>query len=217
MACRKIALALLVTGLGLVAPAWGQAAGLVVRNAGASQGFTIATVYGRGRDSTTSGTGKSDALGARAQAGLGPIGVSVGIARTWFGAGSAKIHRDEISATAALTVFGGPLVPLKVSWQVGGSRALGGEQAWRGSVGIGAALAIPAAVLSIRPWLAPRFDYLAHQTVRGSRIKPAVAAGIEFGLLNGLGLQVEYDSRLGWDSGSGSVPGIGIGISHHFR
>lgn len=199
-------------------PAAAQAAGLVVRNAGVAQGVTLGVVYGRGREKASTGTSRSDAVGARLTAGLGPIGASVGVARTWFDpTGIAKTHRDEVTATAALTVFGGPLVPLKVSWQVGGARSLGSDQAWRGSLGLGAALAIPAAVLSIKPWIAPRFDYLGHQTVRGSRIKPALAAGVEFGLLTGLGLQVEYDSRLGWDGGSGPVPGIGIGISHHFR
>ena len=218
MWCLRVTLASAGLGLCLASPASGQAAGLVVRNAGVSQGVTLGAVYGRGRDRSSSGASGLDAVGARAQIGLGPIGVSLGIARTWLEpAGLAKVHRDELSATAALTVFGGPLVPLKVAWQVGGSRSLGTDQAWRGSHGLGAALVIPAALLSIRPWLAPRIDYLGHQTIQGSRVKPAFAAGIEFGLLTGLGVQIEYDSRLGWDAGSGRVPGIGIGVSHHFR
>lgn len=217
---RWLRAAAVFAGLGVLvaSTATGQAAGLVVRNSGVAQGVTLGVVYGRGREKLSTGTSRSDAVGARLTAGLGPIGASLGVARTWLEpAGIAKTHRDEVSATAALTVFGGPLVPLKVSWQVGGARSLGSDHAWRGSLGLGAALAIPAAVLSIKPWIAPRLDYLGHQTVRGSRVKPALAAGVELGLLTGLGLQVEYDSRLGWDGGSGPVPGIGIGISHHFR
>lgn len=194
-----------------------QAAGLVVRNAGIAQGLSIGAVYGRGRRTETAGTTSIDGLGARLQAGLGPAGVSVGVARSWLEpAGGVRVRRDELTAAVAMTVFGGPLVPLKVSWQAAGSRGLGTDRAWRGSLGLGAALTIPATVLSIRPWLAPRIDYLGHQSVHGSRFKPAVAAGVEFGLLTGLGLQIEYDSRLGWDGGAGPVSGIGLGISHHF-
>jgi hypothetical protein len=52
--------------------------------------------------------------------------------------------------------------------------------------------------------------------VAGHRFNTGFAAGVDLGLLNGLGIQVEFDSRLGWDDGRGPVRGIGFGLSHHF-
>lgn len=122
-------------------------------------------------------------------------------------------------AAAEFTVFGGPLVPIRILWHGGYARQLdsGSDPPWRGSLGLGAALTIPATVVSIRPWIAPRLDYLASQPVTGERVKPSLSAGVDLGLLNGLGFRVAYDNRLGWDQATERATGISVGVRYHFR
>jgi hypothetical protein len=215
-----VALAALVTGWG--AQGLAQVTGLPVRNPGVIQGFTIGGDVGFGKISRSGADGddQSRAFGALATLGFGPVGAALGIVHATIDpAVGPNRSQTTLTAAAQLTVFGGPLVPLKVSWQAGVAKPLdGGDQkAWRGHLGIGAALAIPAVAFSIRPWVAPRLDYLANQPVSGTRFKGAVSAGIDLGLLNGLGLRVGYDSRLGWDNGTEPASGISVGASYHFR
>ena len=206
---------------GLASRAMAQATGLPVRNPGVVQGVTLGGDFGFGRISRAGADDdKSHSFGASATIGFGPVGASLGLARATIDPATGPSRsQTTLMAAAQLTVFGGPLVPLKVSWQAGVAKPLdGGDQnAWRGHLGIGAALTIPAAVLSIRPWVAPRLDYLANQPVSGARVKGAISGGIDLGLLNGLGLRVGYDSRLGWDNGTERASGISVGASYHFR
>lgn len=219
---RRALAALLLLVAAVASRASAQATGVPVRNAGLSRGISLSGDVGFGKvQSGTSGTpDRSRAVAAGAGLGLGPLGVTVGVARVTIDpATGANRSTTSGSATAQMTVFGGPLVPLKIIWQAGAARSLDGGSGgpWRGHAGLGAVLAIPATVVSIRPWIAPRLDYLARQPVAGTRAKGAVSAGIDFGLLNGMGLRVSYDSRLGWENGLERASGIGIGASYHFR
>jgi len=199
-----------------------QATGTPIRNATIPTGITLGVDFGFGK-ARESDAG-STSVGAVATAGLGPIAGQLGITRSdveEVGAGTA------VFAAAELTVFGGPLVPLKVAWQAGLTRWLDRpgpieadptrSRAWRGWLGAGASLSIPAALLSIKPWLAPRLEYFGRQPVDGVRLKPALSGGVDLGLLNGLGLRVAYDSRLGWTDGRDHATGVSIGASYTFR
>lgn len=217
-ACR--ALAVLLLGVpALASRGFGQATGVPVRGAGMGQGATLGIDFGVGR--LEGGGEKSRAVAASATAGLGPLGVMAGIGKSWIDPDTGPTRdQSTLMLGASLTIFGGPLVPLKVSWQAGVDKALddtGSGKPWRGHVGVGAALTIPAAVVSIRPWIAPRLDYLKDQPVSGPRVKGSLSAGIDLGMLNGLGLRVGYDSRIGWDNGNRRASGISIGASYHFR
>jgi hypothetical protein len=123
-------------------------------------------------------------------------------------------------------VFGGPLVPLSITWQAGLVVPLGSidvpqdasaERPWRGSLGLGAALTIPLPVLAITPWLGPRLEYFGRQPISGSRVKGALAGGVDLGLLNGLVLRVAYDSRIGWEPAHDAPSGISFGIGYRVR
>ena len=206
-----------------MAAAGAQDAAVPVRNAGVTQGITVGADLGFGRikRSGTPGDDRSRAIALGASAGFGPLGVTIAVSRvTLDPAVGGNQGSSVLTGSAQFTVIGGPLVPLKVVWQAGADRSLtngGAGSPWRGWAGIGAALSIPAAVLSIKPWIAPRLDYIGSQPVTGGRIKAAVSAGIDLGLLNGWGLRVGYDSRLGWRSGGTPASGVSIGTSYHFR
>lgn len=217
---RFAALLLVATGA-VVSGAAAQATGVPVRNSGVGQGISIAGEVGFGkRDLADGESDRSRAGAASASLGFGPLGLVIGVARVTIDPAVGPDRSTTTGmATAQFTVFGGPLVPLKVMWQAGLARPLEGgtQQPWRGHAGLGAALAIPATIVSIRPWIAPRLDYLGNQPVSGERLKGALSAGIDLGLLNGIGLRVSYDSRLGWEPGQGGASGIGIGASYNFR
>ena len=197
-----------------------QASGVPIRGAGMGQGGSIGVDFGAGR--REGGGEKSRAIAASATIGLGPLGLTGGIARASLDPDTGPTRSyTTLMLGAGITVFGGPLVPLKISWIGGVDKALdapsGSSNPWRGYAGIGAALTIPATVVSIRPWIAPRLDYLGNQPISGTRFKGSLSAGVDFGLLNGLGLRLGYDSRLGWDNGNARASGISIGVSYHFR
>ncbi len=204
---------------GLVSRGAAQARGVPVRGAGIGQGLGLGADVGFGRKELAGGVEeRSRAVAVSGTLGFGPFGASVGVSRSSLDSNSGPTRdHTTLMLGAAVTVFGGPLVPLKVSWQGGVDRSMdtGADQPWRGHLGVGATLTIPATVVSIRPWIAPRIEYLGNQP--GSEAKGALSAGIDLGLLNGLGLRVSYDSRLGWDHGTGRAPGIGVGASYHFR
>ncbi len=191
-----------------------------IRNAGVSQGISLAIDVGFGRLRRVGGDDRSRAVLGSGSVGFGPLGVTLGVARVTVDPATGPDRTSSILTGAAqFTVFGGPLVPLKIVWQAGADRSIGRASGapWRGWGGIGAALTIPAAVLSIKPWIAPRVDYIGTRPLTGGRFKTALSAGVDLGLLNGWGVRAGYDSRLGWSSGGNNASGVSIGASYHFR
>ena len=145
----------------IAAPARAQIAGLPVFNSGVNSGISINADLGL--PNQDAGKGKTWAL--TGGAGLGPIGLTgtiasrkpeVGNSQTWFG------------ATANLKVFGGPLIPVSVNAQIGAGYGVDKGAGLGGTdlkqliipVGIGFALNVPTPGLSIKPWVAPRMQYM---------------------------------------------------------
>jgi hypothetical protein len=219
---KSVPLTIAILGAALVSRLAAQATGVPVRNAGVGQGISAGVDFGLGRiDRSGSGTDDvSRAIAGSLAAGLGPIAGTVGLTRTTIDpATGANRTLSAASVTAELTLLGGPLVPLKVVWLASYARQLdsGSQPPWRGSLGAAASLTIPAAVVSIRPWIAPRLDYLGRQLVSGARLKPSLSGGVDLGFLNGLGLRVGYDNRLGWDDARERASGVSVGVRYHFR
>lgn len=211
---------MLCAGVALPVRLLSQATGVPVRNAGVVQGISAGVDFGFGRIERPGGDDVSRAVAGRVSAGFGPLGASLLVSRTRIDPGvGPTTSYSAAAATAELTMIGGPLIPLKVMWQAGYAKALdaGSGGPWRGSLGLGAALTIPATVVSIRPWIAPRVDYLGRQVVQGPRLKPGLSAGVDLGLLNGLGVHVAYDNRLGWVDGRERAAGVSVGFRYHFR
>ncbi len=217
----RASLALVLGGVGAAGALQAQATVLPLRNAGISTGISLSGELGfaRVKHPTPAPDDKGWAVGATLAAGLGPFGATATLARSSIDRGAGATHQTTATGTAALRVFGGPLVPLSIQWQAAGSVRLdgSGSKPWRGSVGLGAALTIPIPVLSIKPWIAPRAEYYGGQSIAGSSLKAAVSAGVDLGFLNGLGLRVAYDSRVGWDLPDDGPAGVSVGVSYGFR
>lgn len=226
MAFRLGITSLLVTTFLVTAPLAAQTGGLPLRNPGVRTGVEVAAEFGFGRVSHQAPAEDETVrtLAATLAAGTGPVGTWATLARADRNGDAAD--RTVFTGAAGLRVFGGPLVPLSVTWQGAVAVPLGrlasrrGEPAqrpWRGSLGLGAALTIPVPVLAITPWLAPRADYFGRQPVVGSRVKAALAAGVDLGLLNGLVIRAAYDSRIGWEPAGDGPPGVSLGLGYRFR
>ena len=214
-------LALGLVSVALVSESTAQATALPVRNAGVPQGISFGVDVGFGRLTRSGSTSdRSRAVAGSGSVGFGPLGITIGVSRvTVDPASGANQSSSMLTGAAQFTVFGGPLVPLKIMWQAGADRSLNGASGapWRGWGGIGAALSIPAAVVSIKPWIAPRVDYIGNRPPGASLLKGALSAGIDLGLLNGWGIRAGYDSRLGWSNGGTAASGVSIGASYHLR
>jgi hypothetical protein len=211
--------------LALAGPAAAQTTGLPLRNAGVRTGVEVALDLGFARQSFPAPLDDETvvAVGATAMAGLGPAGLSATLLRA--DRNTAGADRTALTVAGGLRVLGGPLVPLSVTWQAAATVPLTFDvpadgsslRPWRGSLGLGAALTIPVPVLAITPWIAPRLDYLGRQPVAGSRVKGAVAAGVDLGFLSGLVIRTAYDSRVGWEPGGAGPSGVSVGVGYRFR
>jgi len=203
---------------GLVA----QVAGLPVRNAGISTGLGIAGDLGF----PNAAAGKGIAFGATGVLGLGPLGVSASVAH-WSPKDSPLGAINSYGGTANLKIFGGPLIPISVTAQVGiahyNQSAPDAESisATHVPLGLGLALTIPNPVFSIKPWVAPRVDVNRVKTTPGfvqggatstdTDTNFGISGGIDLGFLNGLLVRTMYD-RVKRGGATLSVFSLGIGF-----
>ena len=202
----------------------GQAPGLPVRNAGISTGITIGLDLGWSRGVLVGAATRETALGfgASAAAGLGPLGASLGVVR--FDPGGSAESETWLGGTANLQIFGGPLVPLKVTVSGGYARSNSdqgssgpGDHPYRATLGVGAALSIPIPVLAIVPWIAPRIEHSGNRPAGGyGGTKGAISAGIDFRTLGGFVVRTAYDSRAGWPTVSRTVSVVSLGVGFSF-
>ena len=217
-------LALAAAGLsgrpvGLVA----QVAGLPVRNAGIGTGIGIAADVGF----PNGAAGKGTAFGATGAVGLGPLGVTASVSRYDPKASEALW---SLGGTANLKVFGGPLIPLSVTFQAGAARSsqsatsIEGDaltiRSWHVPVGVGVALTIPNPAFSIKPWLAPRLDLLRTTQSNGGTATQisntdehfGISGGVDLGFLSGLSVRVMYDRVMAGSGVHPSVLSLGLGF-----
>lgn len=200
--------------LGLVAcataPASAQVLGLPVVNNGAPTGISIGADVGF----PNADAGKGTAVGAHASLGLGFFGVSGMISRYSPDGGGAAIWAPGVSAT--LRLIGGPLVPFRITMQAGASKWSAGDFDYTHvPVSIGLSATIPNPALAIKPWIAPRLDYLYQSggtIVSGSDVRFGISGGVDFALLNGVSIRLAYD-RLNADGGHPSIFSVGLGFA----
>jgi len=196
----------------VAARASAQAPGIPVQGGGTPKGVTIGASIGFPND---------DALGGSAyQAEVSYGGRRAGIA----GFVSRRDYSGNAGDTSwgglALTykAIGGPLVPFAVNLQAGAAfhpSTSSGNAAWHVPVGVGISWTFARPLVAVKPWVAPRLDV--------SRVSGAISrttsdfgmsAGIDFGLLNGIGVQVAFD-RVWADQ---ITPGsFGVGLSYTFK
>ena len=189
-----VALAFAVTASPVVAQLIGNP---VYAPAGAG-GLTLAADFGRG---VNDASGKTNFFGGRAELGLPIIRIGAGVGI--YDRNITGVDKEvTLAGNAALQVFGGPLVPVSVSLQVGvgylktsAAGVAGGDQTTL-SVPVGLALAVnvPTPGLSIDPWVMPRLQIT--RTSNGTSdtdVNFAASAGINFSLPIGLGAHAALD------------------------
>ncbi len=197
---------------------------LPVRNAGVGTGIGIAADVGF----PNSAAGKGLAFGATGAIGLGPLGVTASVGH--YNPSGAGPSLNSAGVTGNLKIFGGPLIPVSVTFQAGaaydktsGSSVEGdgiSSKTWHVPIGVGLALTIPNPAFSIKPWLAPRIDILRSthsnggtaQSVSDTQAKLGISGGVDLGFLSGLAVRVMYD-RVNYGSGiTPAVLSLGLGF-----
>jgi hypothetical protein len=183
-----------------------QARGLPFVNSGVRTGSSIVAEVGFGNDASATGT----TFGATATTGMGLVGISATVSR------GRNLDNAVWSQAVAigLRLFGGPLVPFRVTLQAGVGRwGEGVVETVRTPVSLGLAAVIPNPAFAIRPWLAPRIEYQS-TTFENSDLSHTgfgLSGGIELGFLNGMSVRSSYD-RLFVDGDPG-VLSVGVGMS----
>jgi Outer membrane protein beta-barrel domain len=197
-------LAALAITIAVAEPAQGQVAGLPVFNNGVPRGLTVA--FDAGFPDDESGGGETYALTGGLGFGLLGFTATLGSTDTDFSDNEAIY-----GGTANLRIIGGPLVPVSVNLQGGvGFADIAGTKYTHVPVGVGVGLTIPLPVLGLKPWIAPRWDYLDRDPGAGSAESESAfgySAGLDMNFVFGLGARVAYDSvdRDGGDASTWSV------------
>lgn len=198
-------LAALAIALAAATPVRAQVAGLPVFNNGVPRGLTVALDAGFPDDEA--GGGETFALTGGLGFGLLGFTATLGSTNTDF-SDSEAIY----GGTANLRIIGGPLVPVSVNLQGGvGYTDIDGTKYTHVPVGVGVGLTIPLPVLGLKPWIAPRWDYLETDPDAGSGDSESAfgySAGLDMNFVFGLGARLAYDS-VDRDSGDASTWSVG--------
>jgi hypothetical protein len=208
---HRIVIAVLLAS-GLVARASAQVLGLPVVNNGVPTGIALAADLGF----PNADAGKGTAVGASAAIGIGLIGLGAGVSRFMPDADAAS-PITSVGGSATLRIFGGPLIPLRVTLQGGvGSwqhdaisiegESVGTFRTTRVPISLGIAATIPNPALAIKPWVAPRVEIrrVTFDNEGETTSDFAISGGIELTMLSGLGFRAAYDRTFG----DGRRPGI---------
>lgn len=213
----KLLAAFALASVAVATPATAQVAGLPVFNSGIGTGIGINADVGF----PNADGGKGHTYGLTGSVGLGPLGVTATVASNKRDPGTSDTW---VGATANIKLFGGPLIPITVNAQVGAGYAsniqgTGGKQL-NVPVGLGIIANIPSPALSIKPWIAPRLQYMRFQNggTTTTSSKFGLSAGVNLGLAGGLGIRVAYDTYKADVSGTSFSPStfsVGVGYNIH--
>lgn len=213
----KVLAALALASAVVAAPVSAQVAGLPVFNSGVGTGIGINVDAGFPNQDA----GKGHTYGLSGSVGLGPLGITAILASNKPDGGKSDTW---VGATANLKLFGGPLIPVTINAQVGAGYASdiqgSGAKQLNVPVGIGIVANIPSPALSIKPWIAPRMQYMRFQSggTTSTQTKFGLSAGVNLGLAMGLTIRAAYDTfklDAGGTSVSPSTFSVGAGYAIH--
>jgi hypothetical protein len=205
------------------APLAAQAPGLPIRAGGILPGLELAATVGfTGADSRTGdGTAWAGSVAYGVQR-LGLTGMLGTVSRangggsdvTWGALASFRVIGGALQ-TFAVTAFGGYGYFKQPSFdQLGQYPPPGPGQFGSGyfPVGLDVSLTIPTPVVSIRPWLSPRYEFESVDRATGSESESTFggSAGVDLRFVRGFGLRVM------WDKLDGRDQTIGLGAAYHF-
>jgi hypothetical protein len=207
---RSVSLAAMVLTAAMVPDvADAQVLGLPVVNNGFASGMSVAADVGLANDAGGGGT----AVGGHLTFGTGLLALTASISRADPALDQQPVWSSGGAAT--LRLFGGPLVPFRLTAQAGAAAWDPGPTTRQLHVplSIGLSATIPNPMFAIRPWLAPRLD-LVRTTVNGvgsTETELGISGGIELGFINGLRVRAAYDRLFG--GGDPGVLAFGLGYA----
>lgn len=221
----KLLAAVAFASVAVAAPASAQVAGLPVFNSGVGTGIGINADAGF----PNADAGKGHTYGLTGSVGLGPLGITATVASNK--PDGAPSSTTWLGATANMKLFGGPLIPITVNAQVGAGYASLSGAGFGGTdqkllnvpIGIGIVANIPSPALSIKPWIAPRMQYMRQSSNAGSasstsQTKFGLSAGVNLGLAMGLTIRAAYDTYKYDVAGTTISPStfsVGVGYAIH--
>lgn len=150
--------------------------------------------------------------GGRAILGLGPVSLMGGVGFA-FADGASEV---TIGGAVALNILDLPLVPVSVNVQGGvGVFDFGGMTELDIPIGVGVAFNVPAPILDVEPWIAPRIHLM--RLSNGTSVTElgyGMSAGLNVTLPTGLGfhLAVDYLRVSDFD-----LDALTIGAGLHYR
>jgi hypothetical protein len=207
MMIRMRVLSLLGLSLAAATPALAQLQALPVYfSPKGGTGISINGDFGRVSSAKADGFSLSShptSIGGRVYLGL-PI-VTLGVGAASYDPKVVTLQNEtQYMGSAAFKVFGGPLVPVAVSLQVGAGYLKQGQGIFALKtvsvpIGLGVAINIPTPGASLEPWVAGRVQLNSSSTGGGgtslsqTRTGIGVSGGLNMGLPIGLGLHVAAD------------------------
>jgi len=206
------------------APLAAQAPGLPIRGGGVIPGVEVGASVGFTGENSRTGDGT--AFAASLAWGTGRFGLTGtagvmdraadGSDVTLGALASFRIIGDQLQ-TFALTAFGGigyfdqpPYDPGTLAQYAPPGPGQFGD--YYVPVGVDVSLTIPTPVMTIRPWLAPRYEFesVDKGVASSSEATFAGSAGVDLRFVKGFGLRVM------WDKVDGRDQTIGLGAAYHF-
>lgn len=129
--------------------------------------------------------------GARGILGLGPVSI-MGGAGVAFAGGESEA---TFGGAVALNILDLPLVPVSVNVQGGiGTLSSGGSTQLDIPIGVGVAFNVPAPILDVEPWIAPRLHIIRRSNgISTTETGYGVSAGLNVTLPTGFGFHVAAD------------------------
>lgn len=212
-----------VTALALAAPVAAQTPGLAIHGAGLPTGVHVGATAGVAGASTWPGDGVTVA-GLVGYSG-DRFGIVGSVGRIDF---DGDLFESSITGgvRGVFRVFGGGVdMPLQVDAFAGYgrfdepepdcidcSKPWSSRGTWQAPAGLALTLDLPTAVVSIRPWLAPRVQLQTEVTgdVGRDELFWGASAGIDLRFLGGLGLSIA------WDKVEETDQIIGFGLTYRF-
>ena len=200
-------------------PAQAQVFGLPVYGSGVGSGISLNADYGFNTFDPSGNKAKT--IGLTGGVALGPLGVTATYASMNPDVGN---NQSSVGATANMKLFGGPLIPISVNaqlgagyWKVKDGFAPGVDQKYVNiPASLGISLNIPTPGLSIKPWIAPRVQYI--RSTGGAddhKTKFGMSAGVNLGLVGGINGRVAYD-QISWGGGS-KWKTFSVGLGYNFN
>ena len=159
-------------------------------------------------------------VGARVMLGLGPVTLQAGVGGVLFGGGSIADNQLTYGSAAAINILDLPLVPVSVNLQGGVGYTDFADQGLTQlavPIGVGVAINVPAPILDIEPWAAPRLHIVrSTDGTAQTDIGYGISAGLNVTLPTGVGIHVAGD----WtsvDFVGMTARFISIGAGLHYR